>query len=98
MLTEQHVRAGMPPDEARQAAVRTFGVVDRVKDDVRDTWLSRIAETIAQDVRYGIRSPSPQPRLRPRRRRHDGARHWRQHGDLQRRQRRAAQAAALHER
>ena len=56
MLTEQHVRAGMPPVAARRAAMRTFGVVDRVKDDVRDTWLSRIAETIAQDVRYGIRS------------------------------------------
>ena len=56
MLTEQHVRAGMAPDEARRAAARTFGVVDRVKDDVRDTWLSRVAETLAQDVRYGIRS------------------------------------------
>ena len=56
MLTEQHVRAGMPPGAARQAALRAFGVVDQVKDDVRDTWLSRIAETIAQDVRYGIRS------------------------------------------
>jgi putative ABC transport system permease protein len=56
MLTEQHVRAGMAPVAARQAAVRTFGVVDRVKDDVRDTWLSRVVETMGQDVRYGIRS------------------------------------------
>jgi putative ABC transport system permease protein len=56
MLTEQHLRAGMAPVAARQAAVRTFGVVDRVKDDVRDTWLSRVAETMGQDVRYGIRS------------------------------------------
>jgi putative ABC transport system permease protein len=56
MLTEQHVRAGMEPADARHAAMRTFGVVDRVKDDVRDTWLSRVAETIAQDVKYGIRS------------------------------------------
>ena len=46
----------MAPDEARRAAARSFGVVDRVKDDVRDTWLSRVAETLAQDVRYGIRS------------------------------------------
>jgi putative ABC transport system permease protein len=56
MLTEQHVRAGLSPTDARQAAMRTFGVVDRVKDDVRDTWLSRVAETIGQDVRYGLRS------------------------------------------
>src|SRR4029434_3537050 len=56
MLTEQHVRAGLSPTDARQAAMRTFGAVDRVKDDVRDTWLSRVAETMGQDVRYGVRS------------------------------------------
>src|SRR5574338_551131 len=56
MLTEQHVRAGVPPDEARRRALSTFGSVARVKDDVRDTWLSRLVETIAQDVRYGVRS------------------------------------------
>ena len=43
MLTEQHVKAGMAPGEARRAAMRAFGAVDRVKDDVRDTWLSRLA-------------------------------------------------------
>lgn len=37
MLTEQHVRAGLPPDEARRLAFRRFGAVGRVKDDVRDT-------------------------------------------------------------
>ena len=34
MLTEQNVRSGMEPDAARRAALRTFGEVDRVKDDV----------------------------------------------------------------
>jgi putative ABC transport system permease protein len=56
MLTEQNVHGGMAPDQARRAALRAFGGVHRVKDDVRDTWLSRVAETAAQDVRYGIRS------------------------------------------
>ena len=28
----------------------------RVKDDVRDTWLSRVFETFAQDMRYGLRN------------------------------------------
>jgi len=56
MLTEQHVRAGLPPHEARRRALSTFGSVARIKDDVRDTWLSRFVETIAQDVRYGARS------------------------------------------
>ena len=43
MLAEQHVRDGMSPADARRAAARVFGAVDRVKDDVRDTWLSRNA-------------------------------------------------------
>ena len=56
MLTQQNVGAGMPPDEARRAALRTFGQMDRVKDDVRDTWLSRAFETLAHDLRYGARN------------------------------------------
>ena len=56
MLTEQHVRAGLPADQARRAALSTFGGVERVKDDVRDTWLSRLFETLGQDVRYGLRN------------------------------------------
>jgi predicted permease len=56
MLTEQNVRAGMPAAEARRAALRNFGQVERVKDDVRDTWLSRLWETLVQDARYGVRN------------------------------------------
>ena len=56
MLTEQKVRAGMSPDAARQDALRAFGAVDRVKENVRDTWLSRLVETFAQDVKYGVRN------------------------------------------
>ena len=67
MLTEQNVRAGMAVAEARQAALRNFGQVDRVKDDVRDTWLSRLWETLVQDGRYGLRNLLPQSRLRVRR-------------------------------
>ena len=56
MLTEQNTRAGMPADEARRAALKAFGQLDRVKDDVRDTWLSRVTETLAQDTRLGLRN------------------------------------------
>src|SRR5574338_408681 len=56
MLTEQKIRAGMSPEAARAAALRAFGAVDRVKEDVRDTWLSRLVETFAQDVKYGVRN------------------------------------------
>ena len=56
MLTEQNVKAGMPPDQARREALRVFGNVAGVKDDVRDNWLARFLEVAAQDVRYGVRS------------------------------------------
>jgi len=56
MLTEQNVRGGLSPRAAREAALKTFGGVDRVKDDVRDTWLSRLVETFTQDLRYGVRN------------------------------------------
>ena len=56
MLTEQNVRKGMSRDAARREALRVFGSIETVKDDVRDTWLSRFLEIGVQDVRYGIRS------------------------------------------
>jgi putative ABC transport system permease protein len=56
MLTEQNVAKGMSRDAARREALRLFGPVEKVKDDVRDTWLSRFLEVAVQDVRYGMRS------------------------------------------
>jgi len=61
MLTERHVREGLAAGEARRAALRTFGGVERIKDDVRETWLSRLAETLGQDVRYGLRNLRRKP-------------------------------------
>jgi putative ABC transport system permease protein len=56
MQIAEYVRQGMSPDEARRRVRQLFGVVDRVKDDVRDTWLTRFVETLVQDVRYCLRS------------------------------------------
>ena len=95
MLVQQNVAAGMPPDEARTAALRSFGAVQGIKDDVRDTWLSRFFETAAQDVRYGVRNLRRNPGFAFVVIVDDGARHRCQHRHLQRRQRRAAEAAAL---
>jgi predicted permease len=61
MLTEQNLRAGMPAKDARRLALRNFGQLDRVKDDVRDTWLSRLWETLVQDCRYGLRNLARNP-------------------------------------
>jgi putative ABC transport system permease protein len=56
MQTAEYVRQGMSPDDARRTVRQLFGVVDHVKDDVRDTWLTRFMETLAQDARYSVRS------------------------------------------
>jgi putative ABC transport system permease protein len=56
MLVEQNLQRGLPPAEARREAMRVFGTVAGIKDDVRDRWLSRFFEVAAQDVRYGARS------------------------------------------
>ena len=56
MLTEHHLRAGMAPGEARRAALSEFGSIAQVKDNVRDTWLSRVVEALVHDVRYGARN------------------------------------------
>lgn len=56
MLVEQNLAHGMSADAARREALRVFGTVAAVKDDVRDNWLARFFEVAAQDVRYGVRS------------------------------------------
>ena len=56
MQTAEYIRQGMSPERARWAARQLFGGIERVKDDVRDTWLTRLAETVAQDARYSVRS------------------------------------------
>ena len=56
MQAAEYVRQGMSPERARAAARRLFGGIERVKDDVRDTWLTRFAETLVQDARHSLRS------------------------------------------
>jgi len=49
-------RRGHGPDEARRRAAVTFGGVERVKEECRDSWGVRFLETLAQDLKYGARS------------------------------------------
>ena len=56
MQTTEYVRQGVAPEAARRSAQQLFGGVEGIKDDVRDTWLTRLVETLGQDVRYGVRS------------------------------------------
>jgi hypothetical protein len=36
--TQDNIERGMPPEEARYAAVRKFGNVTRVKEETREVW------------------------------------------------------------
>lgn len=55
LRTRKNLEAGMPPEEARYAALRSFGGMEQVKEVCRDLrgvgWL----ETLWQDLRFGLR-------------------------------------------
>ena len=52
---EQNVARGMNPEEARWTALRSFGGVEQVKEESRDTRGVRVVEEFLQDVRYSLR-------------------------------------------
>jgi predicted permease len=54
--TEQRLRDSGSTEEARRRAAISFGAVESVKDEVRESWGIRFLETLAQDLKYGARS------------------------------------------
>lgn len=54
--TEQNVRAGMPPGEARLAALRAFGGVEQSRELCREARGVRMFQDLWQDLRYGARA------------------------------------------
>jgi MacB-like periplasmic core domain len=55
MLTQDNVRAGMPPDEARRAAVLRFGSVDAAVEGWREQRRLPVVDTVIRDVRFALR-------------------------------------------
>src|SRR6266853_3417804 len=53
--TQDNIDRGMPPEEARYAAMRKFGNVTRVKEDTREVWSFVWLEQLLRDIRFGIR-------------------------------------------
>jgi putative ABC transport system permease protein len=51
---EENIARGMTPEEARYAAIRSFGGVERVKEESRDVRGVRLLEEVRQDLRYGV--------------------------------------------
>ena len=60
---EENVGLGMTPEQARYEAFRTFGGVDRVKEEVRDVRGVSVIENIARDLRYTLRGLRHDPML-----------------------------------
>jgi len=51
-----NIARGLPPDEARYAALRKFGNMTRHREDTRAVWIQPLLEQFAQDARYGLRT------------------------------------------
>ncbi|MGH9901273.1 MAG: permease prefix domain 1-containing protein, partial [Pyrinomonadaceae bacterium] len=52
---EQHVADGMSYEEARQAALRSFGGVEQARERCREARGMKLIEDLQQDLRYGFR-------------------------------------------
>ena len=63
---EDNIKAGMTPEEARYAALRTFGGVEQIKERCRDTHRFRFIEDFRQDVCYWLSNAAPKSRLQRR--------------------------------
>src|SRR5215471_7748472 len=61
LLTEENVRRGMARDDARYAALRSFGGVTQVKEHNREHRAVHQFEILLQDLRYGLHALRKSP-------------------------------------
>jgi len=61
MHIENNLRAGMSFGEARRQALIQFGAIEAVKESYRDRRGVPVLDTLAQDLRYGLRTLSVAP-------------------------------------
>jgi putative ABC transport system permease protein len=61
MAEDENLRQGMTPLQAREAARRSFGGVEQIKEDYRHGRGIHWIETLLQDVRYGVRTLARTP-------------------------------------
>src|SRR5262245_2681255 len=61
MQIEDNLRAGMNPRDARNAAMRSFGGLERMKETYRERRTLALVETTAQDLRYAVRTLRKSP-------------------------------------
>src|SRR5581483_3904260 len=58
---EKYIKQGMNSDQARRRAAIEFGGLDQIKEECRDARGLNLIETLAQDLRYGLRMMSKTP-------------------------------------
>ena len=56
LVAAEYVHQGMSPEEALRAARKSFGGVDQIKEMYRDQRGWPFIDTLAQDVRYAVRT------------------------------------------
>jgi predicted permease len=61
MQTEDNLRAGMSPAEAGHAAMRSFGGVERMKQQYREWRAVTAIETVGQDMGFALRTMRRNP-------------------------------------
>jgi predicted permease len=61
MQAEDNRRAGMNPADARYAAMRSFGGVERMKETFRERRTFAFVETVVQDIAHGARALGRRP-------------------------------------
>jgi predicted permease len=61
ILTEENIRAGMSPEEARRAARIEFGGIEQVKEEVREKRTGNWVHSVISDCRYGLRQLRKNP-------------------------------------
>jgi len=59
--TDENIRAGVSPVEARRQAVLKFGAVESMKEECRGERRILFIENIFQDIRYGLRALRKSP-------------------------------------
>src|SRR5215218_2299187 len=61
LVAQENIDRGMPPDEARAAAARSFGNAAGYRDLAHDVRGGGLLETLWQDARYGARMLTKNP-------------------------------------
>jgi predicted permease len=56
LLTEEKIASGLNPTQARRQADIELGGLEQVKENVRDVRATALLDSIAQDVRYALRT------------------------------------------